>query len=578
MKKRLLAAVLAASMLASSGGASAVNLPEQRTEQIYNTSTYINPLYREQGTAVQLKTTQNEEASESSVNYLTSENELCDQLREDLVQRENTITLHYQSDTYDKNDATRFFEQAVAHTGKPTEGDYLKWQYAGWDATQSGHVEGNTYYLTIKYTMTWYTTAKQERAVDAKVQKILQSLDLDGKSDYEKISAIYSYVCDHVTYDAAHDADDSYKLKYTAYAAAINGTSVCQGYSVLLYRLLLEEGIDCRFISGTGNGAKHSWNIVKLGGKYYNLDATWDAGNQKPIYFLKCNENFTGHVRDADYKTKTFYRKYPMGDTDYAEQKETHTHTYDQTEFEWSSDLLSCIARFFCTLGDDIQQEACTVTVNEDGTRIASCTFEGKTYTDQIISDTRRVEDIFTDVPANSWYRDSVQYVYDHALMSGVSKTQFQPDGTLTRAQVAQILYNQAGRPDTAGENRFTDVADGAWYHQAVTWAAEQSIVNGYPDGTFKPDRAITRQEFATMLYLREGKPAVSGSLRDAFADGDTVAAWAQDAVLWAYQSHILSGERSGEDMVVRPGDQATRAQAATIMMRYTQWQESEAA
>lgn len=576
MKKRLLAALLAVSMLVPSSSALAVKLPEQRAEQIYSTSTYINPLYREEITAAQLKTTQSQETTESSTNYLTSESELCDQLREELVQRKSTITLHYQSDTYDKTDATRFFNQAVAHTGKPTEGDYLKWQYAGWDATQSGHVDGNTYYLTIKYTMTWYTTAKQEAALDAKVKKILQSLNLEGKSDYEKISAIYSYVCSHVTYDSAHDADDSYKLKYTAYAAAINGTSVCQGYSVLLYRLLLEEDIDCRFISGTGNGAKHSWNIVKLGGKYYNLDATWDAGNEQPIYFLKCNENFTGHVRDAEYKTKAFYRNYPMGDTDYEEQRKDHTHTYSQTEFEWSSDLLSCIARFFCTLGDDIQQEACTVTVNENGTRIASCTFEGKTYTDQIISDTRRVEDIFTDVPATSWYRNDVQYAYDHALMNGVSQTQFEPEGTLTRAQVAQILYNQAENPEIAEEDRFTDVKSNAWYYQAVTWAAQQSIVNGYPDGTFRPNRAITRQEFAAMLYFCAGKPEVSGSLDDAFADGGTVAAWAKDAVLWAYQSHILSGERSGTDMIVRPADNATRAQAAAIMKRYLEWQESK--
>ena len=454
MKKRLIAALLAVSMLVPSGSALAVRLPEQRTERIYSTSTYINPLYRNEMTAAQLKTTREEDASEGSTQYVTSETELCDQLREDLVQRKSTITLHYQSNTYDKQDAENFFKKAVAHTGKPTEGDYLKWQYAGWKATQSGNVEGNTYYMTIKYTMTWYTTEKQEAVLDAKVKKILQSLKLDGKSDYEKISAIYSYVCSHVTYDSEHDADDSYKLKYTAYAAAINGTCVCQGYSVLLYRLLLEENIDCRFISGTGNGENHSWNIVKLGGKYYNLDATWDAGNEKPIYFLKCNENFTGHVRDSEYKTNAFYRNYPMGDEDYAETQKTHTHTYERPEFEWSSDLLSCIARFFCTLGDDIQQEACTVTVNENGTRTASCTFDGKTYIDQIISDTRRVEDIFTDVPATSWYRDFVQYVYDHALMSGVSETQFQPDGTLTRAQVAQILYNQAENPEVEESNR----------------------------------------------------------------------------------------------------------------------------
>ena len=242
---------------------------------------------------------------------------------------------------------------------------------------------------------------------------------------------------------------------------------------------------------------------------------------------------------------------------------------------ELGSTLLHCT--FFCTLGDDIQQEACTVTVNENGTRTASCTFGGKTYIDQIISDTRRVEDIFTDVPATSWYRDFVQYVYDHALMSGVSETQFQPNGTLTRAQVAQILYNQAENPEVEESDRFTDVKKNAWYYRAVTWAAEQSIVSGYTDGTFRPNRAITRQEFAVMLYSCAGKPEVSGSVREAFADGGTVAAWANDAVLWAYQNGILSGERSGENKVVRPADNATRAQAAVMMMRYVKWLESEA-
>ena len=140
MKKRLIAALLAVSMLVPSGSALAVRLPEQRTERIYSTSTYINPLYRNEMTAAQLKTTREEDASEGSTQYVTSETELCDQLREDLMQRKSTITLHYQSNTYDKQDAENFFKKAVAHTGKPTEGDYLKWQYAGWEATQSGNV------------------------------------------------------------------------------------------------------------------------------------------------------------------------------------------------------------------------------------------------------------------------------------------------------------------------------------------------------------------------------------------------------------------------------------------------------
>lgn len=115
MKKRLIAALLAASILIPSGSALALRLPKQHAEQIYSTSTYINPLYQDEMTAAQLKTTQSEETTESSTNYLTSEEELCDQLREELVQRKSTITLHYQSNTYDKTDATRFLRKQL-HT------------------------------------------------------------------------------------------------------------------------------------------------------------------------------------------------------------------------------------------------------------------------------------------------------------------------------------------------------------------------------------------------------------------------------------------------------------------------------
>lgn len=121
MKKRLIAALLAVSMLVPSGSALAVRLPEQRTERIYSTSTYINPLYRNEMTAAQLKTTREEDASEGSTQYVTSETELCDQLREDLVQRKSTITLHYQSNTYDKQDAENFFKKAGTH-GKADRG------------------------------------------------------------------------------------------------------------------------------------------------------------------------------------------------------------------------------------------------------------------------------------------------------------------------------------------------------------------------------------------------------------------------------------------------------------------------
>ena len=83
-------------------------------------------------------------------------------------------------------------------------------------------------------------------------------------------------------YDYTNLNDDNYKLKYTAYAAMCNGTAVCQGYSNLLYRMLLEAGVDCRIISGIGVSGGHAWNIVRLGDLYYNVDATWDSNYDGP--------------------------------------------------------------------------------------------------------------------------------------------------------------------------------------------------------------------------------------------------------------------------------------------------------
>ena len=127
--------------------------------------------------------------------------------------------------------------------------------------------------------------------MDTAVSNLLKSLNVSGKSDYQKVGAVYDYICDNVTYDYDNLEDDSYTLKFTAYAALKNKTAVCQGYALLFYRLMLELGIDARVIAGDGGGP-HGWNIVKLGNVYYNADTTWDAGVDEYQFFLKNTENF----------------------------------------------------------------------------------------------------------------------------------------------------------------------------------------------------------------------------------------------------------------------------------------------
>ena len=223
--------------------------------------------------------------------YLTEE-EAAKLIRAYMCARVESFTVYFvtEKEEYVKADIQALLDQAMEHTGFPTEGDYLAWQYAGWKASYSHSIADGVYQYTMTFTVPYYTTAEQEQWVDGEIDSLLTVLGLNGKSAYEKAKGIYDYICKNVTYDNKNLNDDSYKLKFTAYAALHDKTAVCQGYALLLYRLALELGVDCRFISGIGGGGPHGWNIIQLGDKYYNADSTWDAGKSTYSYFLKGTE------------------------------------------------------------------------------------------------------------------------------------------------------------------------------------------------------------------------------------------------------------------------------------------------
>ena len=256
-------------------------------------------------------------------------------IRDDLVARDTTIIV----DAYCAFTSTETLNQdlrdlvydilgsAMIHTGDPVEGDYLLWQYTGFDAKMTDAFYDDTcIYATITYTMTYHSSAAQEAEMDKAVDKLLGQLNVSGANDYGKLKAIYDYITSNVTYDHDNLENDAYKLKHTAYAALINKTAVCQGYALLLYRLALELGVDCRLIAGTGNGENHGWNIAKIGDYYYNMDATWDAGRSEYSYFLVSPKNFTDHKRWDEYSTADFHAAYPMAENNYASGC---NHTYE---------------------------------------------------------------------------------------------------------------------------------------------------------------------------------------------------------------------------------------------------------
>ncbi len=172
----------------------------------------------------------------------------------------------------------------------------------------------------------------------------------------------------------------------------------------------------------------------------------------------------------------------------------------------------------------------------------------------------------FTDLNIGTWYHEAVDYVLRNNLMNGYGGGLFGPDENLSRAQLAQILYNHAGRPAFTGASPFTDVADSAWCSNAITWAAAQGVVGGYGNGLFGPNDNITREQLAIMLWRYAGSPAATHKELH-FADADQTSDWAMEAIRWAVENGIINGYDGRLD----PHGQATRAQVAAMVMRYAE-------
>ena len=354
---------------------------------------YINPLYRDviseedlvesdDSALLQSEESGNgeERVSLSSEEY-GSVDEAVVSFREQMKSRKEIITVKVMTDDVEEI-AGEISDAAMAHTGNPKEGDYLQWQFGGWKCSSSYYSFGGNYYCTMNYTMTYYTTAAQEAELDNAIALAKTNLGLNSSTmnDYQKIKAIYDYMTKNITYDYANLNDDSYRLKYTAYAAMINKTAVCQGYAVLLYRMALECGVDARVITGIGNGGAHGWNIVKLGNYYYNVDSTWDAGYSNYSYFLKTDGNFRYHTRDNEYATGDFYEAYPMAASDY---NVNHVHQYGS----WmTAKAATCLEEGMqmktCSLCGDKKTQTTAKTGHtevKDAAVEATCTSTGKT-------------------------------------------------------------------------------------------------------------------------------------------------------------------------------------------------------
>lgn len=177
----------------------------------------------------------------------------------------------------------------------------------------------------------------------------------------------------------------------------------------------------------------------------------------------------------------------------------------------------------------------------------------------------------FVDVDESAWYYNSVKYVSDNGLMSGVSETEFAPDMDITRAMFVTVLYRAAGAPDMSNEiwgYPFEDVDAEGWYGAAVYWARNNDIIQGYSDEKFAPNEPVTREQMAAMLYRYAQFKRIStdetGDLSQ-FTDSDSISEWAKNNVGWAIGKGLLTGKGNG---ILDPTGNATRAEVAAMLQR----------
>ncbi len=175
----------------------------------------------------------------------------------------------------------------------------------------------------------------------------------------------------------------------------------------------------------------------------------------------------------------------------------------------------------------------------------------------------------FSDVAAGSWYEEAIGDVVEKGLFSGVSENLFSPNGTMTRAMLVTVLARLGSEETFSGKPDFTDVPQDAWYAAGVAWAASKGIVSGYGDGRFGPNDPITREQMAVIIYNFTKvmrSDVAEGAGLEKFSDSASVDSWALEAVKWAVGFGIMNGNTDG---TLNPRGTATRAQVATVMMNY---------
>lgn len=311
---------------------------------------FVNPILNDTTYIPAKVFSSSQETDETTPVYTSSKTEIAESIRTTMENRTNTITVYYSEElstsnaealdlyyqdsidgtidnteneaivnAFFKNLTSEFLELSFTETGIATQGDYLRYSWSGFYYNIAFAKTDDIYNFNIALSFSYFTTKAQETELSEAIDDLIISFNFDtNTTDRKKIDTIYTYITNNISYDYEHlenEADTGYQLHYTAYAALMNKTAVCEGYAVLFYRLAEMCGIDSRVITGSTTNSRdesHAWNIVKLDDYYYYVDPTWDAEQKKYGYYLKGSSDFIGHVNDSTFDSTDFTTTYPI--------------------------------------------------------------------------------------------------------------------------------------------------------------------------------------------------------------------------------------------------------------------------
>lgn len=448
-----------------------------------------------------------------SYTYVSAE-QAAAQLRDAMVSRQESVELHVYISDYWYNSAQDnwFFgyflplayseELAVGLT----DGDYLRWSWRS--AYQSGTTNGYEYNITVN--LSYYTTAAQEETFLETLDSTMEGLRLDGQADVDKYAAIYDYVTDHVAYDydglsdwenqyGTHgwdQIDRSYFEIYTAYAALIDGSAVCQGYATLYYAMCRWAELPVRIIASPN----HSFNIVYLKDIWYYVDATYDAGTLTGRdWFLLGSDAFEQdylHSPEEEYCTAAFQKAYPVSRYDYDPD-----HPFnDLAPGSWFYESVTHIAALGLMNGMGNSRFEPAGSVNRAMVAVVLYRMAGELSVSGSSS--------FPDVPAGAYFEKAVTWAQATGVVIGFEDNTFRAGEPVTREQFATMLYRFAksqGHSLPQGSlSGFPDQASVSSYaRDAIAWAVEAGIIDGIAEGStamLRPQYGAIRAQLATML------------------------------------------------------------------------------